>query len=263
MTLVYQKLGIYPWADAQIVPAITEISRAVGVPDIAMSCYQARGVGHHKRGRACDFQAGNRARYADSVDIHNAIAKYALANWDRLAIRYMAWDGTEWGGNDHDKNRVRKQAVNYGGSDPWHKNHVHIDFRDGKTPNANPTVPVGNLVRPALTPAPAPKPVPTPAPTTTTPTPTTPTIDDIEKVIADMEATHIVFEFQEGKGKALAIANVLAGTWTRFGSTDAYKARLTVLKRSGAKVEEWKKFKTGKSPNNLADPAAFGVEVKA
>ena len=94
------------------------------------------------------------------------------------------------------------------------------------------------------------------------PTPT-PIVDDIEKAIDHMKATHIIFEFQEGKGTALAIANVLAGTWTRFGSTDDYKARLTVLKRSGAKVEEWKTFKTGKNPNNVANPAAFGVEVKA
>ena len=100
-------------------------------------------------------------------------------------------------------------------------------------------------------------------PTKPTPTPALPTLEGIEKVVQDMKATHIVFEFQEGRGTALAIANVLAGTWTRFGSTDDYKARLTVLKRSGAKVEEWKTFKTGKNPNNIASPAAFGVEVKA
>lgn len=100
-------------------------------------------------------------------------------------------------------------------------------------------------------------------PTKPTPTPALPTLEGIEKVVQYMKATHIIFEFQEGRGTALAIANVLAGTWTRFGSTDDYKARLTVLKRSGAKVEEWKTFKTGKNPNNIASPAAFGVEVKA
>ena len=258
MTLVYQKLGIYPWADAQIAPALIEISRAVGVPDIAMSAFQPRGVARHKVGRACDFQAGNRTRYADSVDIHNAIAKYVLENWDRLEIRYMAWDGWEYGGSWGGPERKRRQTTNYGGSDPWHKNHVHIDFRDNRTPKANPTIPVGNLVRPHLAkPAPSAKPA-KPAQPQPKPQP----ISNIEKVIADMEATHIVFEFKEGRGTALAIANVLAGTWTRFGSTDAYKARLTVLKRSGAKVEEWKKFKSGANPNNVADPAAFGVEVK-
>ena len=106
-------------------------------------------------------------------------------------------------------------------------------------------------------------PVAPPTKPTPTPTPALPTLEGIEKVVQDMKATHIIFEFQEGRGTALAIANVLAGTWTRFGSTDDYKARLTVLKRSGAKVEEWKTFKTGKNPNNIASPAAFGVEVKA
>ena len=109
---------------------------------------------------------------------------------------------------------------------------------------------------------PTPAPVPVPVPVVPVPVPV-PDKTPLQKVVQDMKATHIVFEFQEGRGTALAIANVLAGTWTRFGSTDDYKARLTVLKRAGAKVEEWKKFKTGKNPNNIASPSAFGVEVKA
>ena len=107
------------------------------------------------------------------------------------------------------------------------------------------------------------KPATSPAPGTSSASAPTLSITDFESMVNDMKATHIIFEFQEGKGTALAIANVLAGTWTRFGSTDDYKARLTVLKRAGAKVEEWKTFKTGKNPNNIASPAAFGVEVKA
>lgn len=145
----YQKIGIYPRnrTAPRIIPAITEISRAVGAPGVAMSTYQAKGVGLHRTGEACDFQAGNARKYGnrfrDALTIHNEIAKYVLANWERLNIRYMAWNGKEWGGSWGGPERERRQAQNYGGSDPWHQHHVHIDFKPGAIPGAKPGITVG------------------------------------------------------------------------------------------------------------------------
>lgn len=144
----YQKIGIYPLNQThpRIIPAITEISRAVGAPGMAMSTYQAKGVGLHRTGEACDFQAGNAqkygSKYGDALTIHNQIAKYVLANWKRLNVRYMAWNGYEYGGAWGGPERKRKQAKNYGGSDPWHQHHVHVDFKPGAI-KANPGIAVG------------------------------------------------------------------------------------------------------------------------
>ena len=157
----YQRLGIYPRnrTHARIIPALTEISRACGVPDVAMSTYQASGVGLHRTGEACDFQAGNAekygSKYAEARSVHNAIAKYVLANWKRLKVRYMAWDGKEWGGSWGGPERERKQATNYGGSDPWHKHHVHVDFKPGAISQARPGIAIGaglsSTPKPSLT----------------------------------------------------------------------------------------------------------------
>lgn len=147
MTLRYQKAGIYPWAHPDIVPAITEISRAVGLPGIAMSCYQPGGVGAHRTGHACDFQAGwaTDDRY-DSWEAHQRLAKYILQNWDRLRVRYTAWDGVEYGGAWGGPERRRPQVWepwHKTASDPWHKSHVHVDFVPGPIPGANPQIEVG------------------------------------------------------------------------------------------------------------------------
>ena len=137
----YQKRGIYPSAHPDIIPAILEISRGAGVPDISMYCLQVGGIGRHKTGHACDFQGGLRkdARYPQSVLAHQSIAHYTLLNWKRLRVRYMAWNGYEYlnGG------RQRKQTKNYGGTDPFHKNHVHVDFEYGPIPGARPNIPIG------------------------------------------------------------------------------------------------------------------------
>lgn len=163
-TLRYQRAGIYPWAHSRIIPALTEISRAIGAPGLTISAYQSKGVGLHKSGEAADFQAGwaTDTRY-DSVEVHNRIAKYVLANWERLRVRYMAWNGWEYGGTWDDgtpTHRKRKQTTNYGGSDPWHKSHVHVDFLPGPIPGANASITIGA----GLTPTPAPTPTPTPTP---------------------------------------------------------------------------------------------------
>lgn len=139
----YNRAGIYPWADADIVPAVTEISRAAGVPGISVSCYQAGGVGHHKTGRAADFQAGSGP---EARDIHTAIARYALDNWDRLNIRYLAWDGWEYGGNyggPERKRRQQEEAWHASATDPWHARHVHVDFLPGTIPGARPDIRIG------------------------------------------------------------------------------------------------------------------------
>ena len=99
----------------------TLISEAAGAPGVRMQL--TPGVAQHKHGLAVDFQAG---RGNDVV--HQAIADVVLANWDALGVRYMAWGGKEWGGSWGGKDRVRPQTTNYGGSDPFHRNHVHVDF---------------------------------------------------------------------------------------------------------------------------------------
>lgn len=138
----YQRSGIYPWAHSRIIPAITEISRAAGVPGINMYCYQAGGVGAHRTGEACDFQAGTRARYAHSFAAHDSIARYMLqpSVWKRLKIRYVAWNGWEY---INTPTNSRRQTKNYGGSDPFHKNHVHVDFKPGAITGAIPTIAIG------------------------------------------------------------------------------------------------------------------------
>lgn len=142
----YQRMGIYPWAHKRVIPAITEISRAVGAPGVAMSCFQPTGIGLHKTGEACDFQAGNAVKYGskyrDAKAVHNEIAKYVLANWDRLNVRYMAWDKYEYGGAWGGPERKRKQPY-YGGSDPWHEHHVHVDFKPGAISGARPDIRIG------------------------------------------------------------------------------------------------------------------------
>lgn len=144
----YQKGGIYPWAHDRIIPAIIEISRAVGAPDVLISSYQPKGVGHHKTGEAADFQAGKLgdSKFVDGTKVHQAIAEYAIANWKRLRIRYMAWNGWEYGGNWGGPERKRRQVYedwHRFATDPWHKNHVHIDFLPGNIPGANPKVAIG------------------------------------------------------------------------------------------------------------------------
>lgn len=134
----YPSKGIYPSAHSNIIPAITEISRGAGVPGINMYCKQPGGVGKHKTGEACDFQGGGRTTQA--IQIHTAIANYALANWTRLRVRYIAWNGYEW---VNSPSRRRRQVKNYGGTDPFHQRHVHVDFNPGPIPGAVPGIAVG------------------------------------------------------------------------------------------------------------------------
>lgn len=147
----YQQRGIYPWAHSRIIPAITEISRAAGVPGINMYCYQSGGIGMHRTGEACDFQAGTRARYAHSYAAHDSIARYVLqpSVWNRLKVRYVAWNGWEY---INTPTNARRQTRNYGGSDPFHQNHVHVDFKAGAILGANPIIAIGGGTTPPPSP---------------------------------------------------------------------------------------------------------------
>ena len=88
--------------------------------------------------------------------------------------------------------------------------------------------------------------------TTTTAT----TTDSITEVIDAMKATHIIFQVGTGTKGRLYIADVLAGTYEGIPSTAVLKGRLTVLKRAGAKVVEWKNL--GASSNIITDARIFG-----
>lgn len=133
----YPTRGIYPSAHPRIVPAVTEISRGAGAPGINAYCRQPGGIGLHKTGEAADFQAGGAPQ---AWNIHNSIATYGLNNWSRLKVRYIAWNGWEY---INGPTRKRKQVKNYGGTDPFHKRHTHIDFLPGNIPGAVPGIAVG------------------------------------------------------------------------------------------------------------------------
>lgn len=133
----YPTRGIYPSAHPNIVNAVIEISRGAGAPGINAYCKQPNGVGKHKTGEAADFQAGGASQ---AFAIHSSIANYALNNWSRLRVRYVAWNGYEY---INAPNRKRKQAKNYGGTDPFHKRHVHVDFLPGAIPGAVPGIGIG------------------------------------------------------------------------------------------------------------------------
>lgn len=167
----YQRGGIYTPAHPRIVPALTEITRAVGVPDVAISCLQPSGVGLHKTGEAADIQAGNAAkygpRYREAYLVHTQIAKYILKHWVRLKVRYMAWDGWEYGGSWGGPERKRAQkweTWHLTASDPMHRVHVHVDFHPGQITGANPTIALGAAFTstPPATQTPQPTQTPTP-----------------------------------------------------------------------------------------------------
>lgn len=83
------------------------------------------------------------------------------------------------------------------------------------------------------------------------------TLSDIEEVIEAMKATHIIFRY----GTAICIADILAGTWRKMPDAQTYNDTLTVLKRTGAKVAEWRHFAASKS-NEVGNPRAFGAQVE-
>ena len=93
--------------------------------------------------------------------------------------------------------------------------------------------------------------------TGTTPTAT---LDDLEEVIGEMKATHIIFE----SNKSLYIANVLAGTFQKMRDVQQFKDRVAVLQTTGCLVAEWKDIRpnTQAKSNVVDNPSAWGIEVK-
>ena len=97
--------------------------------------------------------------------------------------------------------------------------------------------------------------IPDDKPKTTTSTITA--LTDIEEVVAEMKATHVIFQ----KGSAIYIANVLAGTYQKMATPDKFKRRVRALKYAGAKCVEWK-YLVGGNSNIPSSPTVFGIEVK-
>ena len=95
------------------------------------------------------------------------------------------------------------------------------------------------------------KPSPTPAPTST---------DELQEVIDSMKATHIIFNDKDNPD-ALYIADILGQTYYHVPTPSILHERTVVLQRTGAKVKYWKEFSAARPATNLANKAAFGVEV--
>ena len=88
----------------------------------------------------------------------------------------------------------------------------------------------------------------------------TATIDDLEEVIGEMKATHVIFE----RNGAIGIANVLAGTYQMMKTTEQFKDRVTVLKQAGAKVVEWRHLRPNpdvSKPNAVDNLDAWGQKI--
>ena len=86
-------------------------------------------------------------------------------------------------------------------------------------------------------------------------------LTDLEKEIATMKATHVIFQ----KSGAIYIANILAGTYQKMKNPAHFSDRVRYLKRTGAKVVEWKHLRqgAGAGKSNVAlNIDAFGVLVK-
>jgi hypothetical protein len=96
---------------------------AAGFP--TPSCYRVDDHGEHPKGRACDWMTttGGEASGADKAR-GEAMAAWAVANADALAIQYVIWFRRIW-----TRTRGWHPYNNpWGGNDPsgWHTNHVHI-----------------------------------------------------------------------------------------------------------------------------------------
>ena len=91
-------------------------------------------------------------------------------------------------------------------------------------------------------------------------TTTTATLDDLEEVIGEMKATHVIFE----KNGAIGIANILAGTYQMMKTETQFKDRVTVLKQAGAKVVEWRHLRPNPNvskPNAVDNLDAWGQKI--
>ena len=93
-----------------------------------------------------------------------------------------------------------------------------------------------------------------------TTTSTTTPLDDLEEVIGEMKATHVIFE----KNGAIGIANILAGTYQMMKTPEQFKDRVAVLKQAGAKVVEWRHLRQNPNiskPNAVDNLDAWGQKI--
>ena len=100
--------------------------------------------------------------------------------------------------------------------------------------------------------------IPDDKPNTTTSTTTA--LTNIEEVVAEMKATHVIFE----RNGAIGIANVLAGTYQMMKTETQFKDRVTVLKQAGAKVVEWRYLRPNPNvskPNVVDNLDAWGQKI--
>ncbi|GAA0547549.1 hypothetical protein GCM10010172_31680 [Paractinoplanes ferrugineus] len=104
---------------------LVQQAEAAGFPK--PGCYRVDDHGEHPQGRACDFMmtSGGEASGAQKA-CGDAMAVWAVANADRLGIKYVIWFRRIWTRSEgwHAYNNP------FGGDDPsgWHTNHVHISL---------------------------------------------------------------------------------------------------------------------------------------
>jgi hypothetical protein len=102
---------------------LVQQAEAAGFPQ--PGCYRVDDHGEHPKGRACDFMMtpGGEASGAQKAR-GDALAAWAVANADRLGLKYVIWFRRIWTRSEgwHAYNNP------FGGDDPsgWHTNHVHI-----------------------------------------------------------------------------------------------------------------------------------------
>lgn len=109
-------------ADKRIIALAHHIATKARMPNIRRQ--YTPGAYAHRQGLAVDIQPGK-----GNNEGMRALRDAVLAlDWDKIGIRYMAALGMEYGGSWGGKERARKQAVPYAGTDPWHQNHVHVDI---------------------------------------------------------------------------------------------------------------------------------------
>ncbi|WP_250008783.1 hypothetical protein [Actinoplanes sp. M2I2] len=88
-------------------------------------CYRVDDHGDHPKGRACDWMMTSGREATGTRKEHgDALAAWAVANADRLGIRYVIWFRMIW----TDEAGWHAYTNPFGGDDPsgWHTNHVHI-----------------------------------------------------------------------------------------------------------------------------------------
>jgi hypothetical protein len=101
---------------------LVQQAKAAGFPD--PRCYRIDDHGEHPKGRACDFMMtpGGEASGAQKAR-GDAMASWAVANADRLGLKYVIWFRRIW---NRSKGWHPYQTIANNDPSGWHTNHVHI-----------------------------------------------------------------------------------------------------------------------------------------